>query len=216
MSYVGLCNSAASIQDLQPNEDLKVQVDGQGHPFFKGDASIDLVFAPRFTPSRIPLFNQRWSIPLPLLEARPEFPGAPQYGARWNHVGKIAEYSLSFYNGFDHLPLFQLTPRFEVQRFYPQLRMYGGDAAIPLGPVTVKSEAAYFTSTNPQSDNYILYVLQVERQSGEWIFVGGVARAAWLGGAIEGGSIDIVALMQPPQKNQVAMMASNRGFVVDH
>ena len=49
----------------------------------------------------------------------------------------------------------------------------------------------------------------------EWIFVGGVARAAWLGGAIEGGSIDVVALMQPPQKNQVAMMASNRGFVVD-
>jgi hypothetical protein len=49
----------------------------------------------------------------------------------------------------------------------------------------------------------------------EWMFVGGVARAAWLGGAIEGGSIDIVALMQPQQKNQVAMMASNRGFRVD-
>jgi hypothetical protein len=49
----------------------------------------------------------------------------------------------------------------------------------------------------------------------EWIFVGGVARAAWLGGAIDGGSIDLVALMQPQQKNQVAMMASNRGFVVD-
>ena len=49
----------------------------------------------------------------------------------------------------------------------------------------------------------------------EWIFVGGVARAAWLGGAVDGGSIDVVALMQPQQKNQVAMMASNRGFVVD-
>src|SRR5262249_21244500 len=49
----------------------------------------------------------------------------------------------------------------------------------------------------------------------EWIFVGGVARAAWLGGAVEGGSIDVVALMQPQQKNQVAMMASNRGFRVD-
>jgi len=49
----------------------------------------------------------------------------------------------------------------------------------------------------------------------EWIFVGGVARAAWLGGTIEGGSIDVVALMQPQQKSQVAMMASNRGFRVD-
>ena len=49
----------------------------------------------------------------------------------------------------------------------------------------------------------------------EWAFVGGVARAAWLGGSVEGGSIDVVALMQPQQKNQVAMMASNRGFRVD-
>jgi hypothetical protein len=49
----------------------------------------------------------------------------------------------------------------------------------------------------------------------EWIFVGGVARTAWLGGTIDGGSIDVVALMQPQQKNQVAMMASNRGFRVD-
>ncbi|HEY8133499.1 MAG TPA: hypothetical protein VII12_16605 [Thermoanaerobaculia bacterium] len=49
----------------------------------------------------------------------------------------------------------------------------------------------------------------------EWVFVGGIARAAWLGGIIEGGSIDVVALMQPQQKSQVAMMASNRGFRVD-
>jgi len=49
----------------------------------------------------------------------------------------------------------------------------------------------------------------------EWVFVGGIARAAWLGGVVEGGSIDVVALMQPQQKGQVAMMASNRGFRVD-
>jgi len=49
----------------------------------------------------------------------------------------------------------------------------------------------------------------------EWIFVGGVARSAWLGGTVEGGAIDVVALMQPQQKGQVAMMASNRGFRVD-
>ena len=49
----------------------------------------------------------------------------------------------------------------------------------------------------------------------EWTFVGSVARAAWLGGVVDGGSIDVVALMKPEQKNQVAMMASNRGFRVD-
>jgi hypothetical protein len=139
---------------------------------------IDLVFEPRLTPSRIPLLNQRWGSPVSIAETQPDFPSAPQYGARWNHVGSAAEYSLSFYNGFDHLPLFRLTPEFTLPRFYPQLRMYGGDVAVPLGPVTVKSEAGYFTSTNPQSDNYILYVIQLERQTGEWGFAGGYAGQA--------------------------------------
>ncbi len=49
----------------------------------------------------------------------------------------------------------------------------------------------------------------------ESMFVGSVARAAWLGGMIDGGSIDVLALMQPQQQNQVAMMANNRGFRVD-
>jgi len=47
------------------------------------------------------------------------------------------------------------------------------------------------------------------------LFAGNVARAAWLGGDIAGGSIDVVALLKPEQKNQVATMAANRGFNVD-
>ncbi len=47
------------------------------------------------------------------------------------------------------------------------------------------------------------------------IFVGSVARAAWLGDAIEHGSIDVLALMTHQQKNQLAMMASNRGYRVE-
>lgn len=49
----------------------------------------------------------------------------------------------------------------------------------------------------------------------ESIFVGNVARSAWLGTNVDRGSIDVVALMTPEQKSQVAMMASNRGFRVD-
>jgi hypothetical protein len=47
------------------------------------------------------------------------------------------------------------------------------------------------------------------------MFVGNVARAAWLGGSVESGAVDVLALMNSPQKNQLAMMASNRGFRVD-
>jgi len=46
------------------------------------------------------------------------------------------------------------------------------------------------------------------------MFVGSVARAAWLGGLVDSGSIDVLGLMQPQQMNQVAM-ANNRGFRVD-
>ena len=49
----------------------------------------------------------------------------------------------------------------------------------------------------------------------ESMFVGSVARSAWLGSEVNAGSIDVLALMNAPQKNQLAMMASNRGFRVE-
>ena len=145
--------------------------------------TLDLVLSPRLTPSRVPLLNQRWAVlppGIPVHEIDPAFPGGPQFGARWNHIGAAAEYSFSFYNGYDHLPLFRVQPnvallRADVQRFYPQMRMYGADAAAPLGPVTLKGEAAWFTSSNPHSDDYALGVLQLERQAGEWSLVAGYA-----------------------------------------
>ncbi len=148
--------------------------------------TLDLVYCPRLTPSRVPLLNQRWAVlpaGIPIHELPPDFPGGSQFGARWNHIGRAAEYSLSFYNGYDHLPLYRAQiefppPRGEVARFYPQMRMYGGAAAVPLPLVTVKAEAAYFTSSTPQADQYALFVLQLERQSGEWNFVGGYAGQA--------------------------------------
>jgi hypothetical protein len=53
------------------------------------------------------------------------------------------------------------------------------------------------------------------RQRIDAMFVGSVARSAWLGIEVAGGAIDVLALMNGPQKNQVAMMASHRGFRVD-
>lgn len=149
--------------------------------------SVDLVFAPRFAPSRIPLLDQRWVV-LPegvsVGELPPRFPGGPQFGARWNHIGGWAEYSLSFYNGFNHLPLVDVelvrffSPAVSAQRFYPQMRMVGGDAAIPLRWFTVKAEAGYFTSSTLPADEYVLYVVQLERLAGEWFFIGGYAGQA--------------------------------------
>ena len=153
--------------------------------FEKGDDTLDLVWQPRFTPSRLPLLNQRWVVlpDVPVFDAGARHPGRSQFGARCNRLGPGFEYSLSIFDGFHHLPALepqvQLNPvRVHLLREYPRLRMYGADAAWPLKWVTVKAESAWFTSPTRQADEYVLYVLQVERQAGEWFFIGGYAGEA--------------------------------------
>jgi hypothetical protein len=149
--------------------------------------SLDLVWQPWFTPSRTPLLNQRWTVlppeaaGVPIVDAGARYPGGSQYGARWNHTGAGYEYSLCFFDGYNNLPLFdaKLDARgVGLQRFYPDLRLYGGDAAVPLPWLTVKGEAAYFTTSTSGAEEYVLYVIQLERMVKEWSFVGGYAGAA--------------------------------------
>jgi hypothetical protein len=147
--------------------------------------SLDLVWTPWFTPSRIPLLNQRWAelppgIPGPVENAATNFPGGGQYGARVNHIGRRYEASVSLFEGYNHLPLLGVgfNPTGSVlylQRFYPKIREFGADAAIPLPWFTIKTEVGWFQSRggSPQSDDYILYVAQVERETGKWTLVGG-------------------------------------------
>jgi hypothetical protein len=151
-----------------------------------GGNTVDLVWQPWFTPSRTPLLDQRWTALPPqaagisIVDAGARYPGGSQVGARWNHVGSGYEYSLCFFDGYQNLPSFDalltpLTASVELTRTYPTLRLYGGDAAVPLPWVTVKGEAAYFTSSTPGAEEYALYVIQLERQVKEWSFVGGYA-----------------------------------------
>jgi hypothetical protein len=155
-----------------------------------GDETFEIVWVPRITPSRLPLLDQRWTA-LPagaagvrLVDAGAEYPSASQTGVRWGHVGAGFEYSLSFYDGFNHLPGIRVDvapviagspPSLVVTRVYPAMRMYGGDAALPTRWFTLKGEAAYFTSSSSTADEYVLYVVQAERQTGEWVIVGGYA-----------------------------------------
>jgi hypothetical protein len=154
--------------------------------------TLEFVWTPQLTPSRTPLIAQRWApvLPpsqgLPIIPAPRTFPTGSQTGARWRHVASRIDYSLSFFDGFNHLPDVQPTVRLttvppitpvaiDLATVYPAMRMYGGDMSWPVRWVTIKAEAAYFTSTSPATDEYGLYVLQLERQSGEWMFLGGYA-----------------------------------------
>ena len=151
-----------------------------------GQYTLDAVWVPFFTPSRTPILDQRWTAvpptPLPLTFA--DVSGGPpkgsQSGLRWGRTGTGYEYSLSYYNGFNHLPNIDvqqgLTPfRVDVRRQYPNLHSYGLDLAVPTPWFTLKGEAAYSTSSTATADEFLIYVVQLERQTGEWVIVGGYA-----------------------------------------
>jgi hypothetical protein len=155
-----------------------------------GSESVEGVWLPRATPSRIPLFDQRWSAApagVTLVDGGAIVPERAQYGARWSHAGAGLEYSASFFHGLNHLPALLTTvagsgvPTVLLTRTYPSIRAYGADAAVPTRWVTVKAEAEYFQALDSDpvsgvaSDDYLLYVVQVERQTGEWVLVGGYA-----------------------------------------
>jgi hypothetical protein len=147
------------------------------------------VWTPRFTPSRIPLIDQRWSAAppasgVPIAIGDDSLPSGSQAGVRWSHLGRSMEYSVSYFEGFNHLPSLRpdvqlFPPQVRVARLYPSIRSAGFDMAAPVPWFTVKGEAAYVASSSDSgavdSDDYLLYVVQLERQTGEWLFVGGYA-----------------------------------------
>ena len=148
--------------------------------------SLDIVVSPRLTPSRAPLLDQRWVVrpptvgDLPLVDRGAGYPSGAQSGVRWSHLGRRLEHSVSIYRGFQHLPWFEgsfipAPPHIDVRRQYAQLTSAGADMAMPLAAFTIKSEAAWFHSDTPGAGEYLLYVVQLERQSGEWLFIGGYA-----------------------------------------
>jgi hypothetical protein len=151
-----------------------------------GSYTVEGVWVPVFTPSRVPLIDQRW-VPRPpqlppevtFLEATPSFPARSQVGGRFGHVAGRVDYSVSFYNGFNNLPDIEVRPdpseTFDFRRVYPPIRTFGADLSAPLPGFLLKAETAYFTTSSASSDEYVLYVVQAERQQGDWVFVAGYA-----------------------------------------
>jgi hypothetical protein len=152
----------------------------------RGGDTVEVVVVPRMTPSRTPLFAQRWAAVPPGAEGLRIVDGGAllargaMAGARWSHIGARFEMSLSYVDGLNHMPNIDthvpIVPgELVVTRVYPDVVSYGADAAVPTRWFTVKGEWAYFTSSSPDADAYVLYVVQLERLAGEWVLVGGYA-----------------------------------------
>jgi hypothetical protein len=144
-----------------------------------GAHSVEGVWVPVFTPSRVPLPGKRWTVLPPGAPAVEELgraiPEGQQAGLRWGYVGSGYELSGSFFDGFNHLPVVEPVGPLDFRLAFPAMRMYGGDAVVPSRWLTVKAEGGYFTTDNPLADDYVLYVIELERQHGELLAAGGYA-----------------------------------------
>ena len=154
-----------------------------------GGETLDIVFVPRLTPSRTPLPDQRWTVVAPafsdltLVDGGAQFPDGVQAGVRWSHIARSFEFSASYFGGFNHQPNVDVHVPFVpgeliLTRSFPAIRSIGADAAMPTRWFTIKGEAAYFDAPDATADEYVLYVLQLERLAGEWVFVAGYAGEA--------------------------------------
>jgi hypothetical protein len=145
-----------------------------------GGETFEMVWVPQMTPSRLPLLGRRWTVVPPeaasftLEDHGSVFPDGSERGFRWSHAGRF-EVGLSVFSGFNHLPDIEAVVdpaegTVALTRTYSALRTYGGEASIPLAAFTLKGEAAWFQSPTSSSDEYLLYVIEAERQMGEWLF----------------------------------------------
>jgi hypothetical protein len=183
-----------------------------------GNETFEAVWVGQLTPSRMPLLNQRWTTLPPeatgisIRDAGSRFPGRGQSGARWRHTGGRLEMGLSYFDGFNHLPHIEIRPTevetaVEVTRVFPRLRTYGADTAVPTRWFTVKAEGAYFQSPGDTIPDYGLYVVEIERQAGEWLLTGGYA------GEVAGRSSAPLAF--DPERALAPAIAGRASYTVD-
>jgi hypothetical protein len=173
---------------------------------YAGKAHFEGVWIPFYTPTRLPLLGQRWFPQLPETAAVSITPGTPpievnlsytdaagplpartfgngQWGVRWNQLVPRAEFSVSYFDGFDDLPYFRsrlagidadpVAPKalVSLSREYYRIHVIGADFASALGPVGLRGETAYFDQTDPANRDHLLFVVGIDRSWGEWFAV---------------------------------------------
>ena len=172
---------------------------------YVGNAHFEAVWVPIYTPTRLPLLGQRWFPSLPATTQAPPGPGMDpvtfdltyqdaggplpartfangQWGVRWNQLIPRAEFSFSYFDGFDDIAFFRTSilplsppprPRQLVSlgREYYRVHVAGADFASQLGPFGVRGEAAYFGQTDPDNRDHLLYVVGLDRSWGDWFAI---------------------------------------------
>jgi hypothetical protein len=157
--------------------------------------SLEGVWVPFYTPTRLPILGQRWFPHLPreaqgfdlvYRDLGGPFPAATlgngQWGLRYNQILSRGEFSFSYFDGFDDIPFFRSeaallpgsarpTALISLRREYYRVRVAGLDFASGIGPIGIRGEAAYFDQSDPDNLDHVLYIVGVDKAWGEWFAV---------------------------------------------
>jgi len=166
---------------------------------------LEAAWVPFFTPTRLPLLDQRWfprlvtstTVPvgpsgqmvaadLSYQDGQITFPARRfengQWGLRWNQLVPGAEFSISYFDGYDNIPFFRPTatvvsvvdqrPQILVtlNREYQRMHVPGADFATALGPVGIRGELAYLAldHTSPGNQDRLVFIVGLDRTWGDW------------------------------------------------
>ena len=131
---------------------------------------IELVYAPWFTPSRIPESESRWMRDLPVgLDLEDQLlpsQGSGQMSFRLGTTLSGFDVGTVYYRGYSYSPSFFLQPRLSepwlLVPTYRREHVWSAFAARELLGFTMRSEAGYFQQD--KEDDFLQYVFGVERE----------------------------------------------------
>jgi len=132
----------------------------------QGGYTVSALWLPEFRPNRYPNGSQPPGIIL-LGEHSPT--DVAQFGLRLDRTGDRIDWSISYFDGLDRDPRFQvagLSPTVAtVSRRYDRIRQIGADATTNVGEFGLRGEIAYTFSPDGAGPNY--------RRSGVYMVLGG-------------------------------------------
>jgi hypothetical protein len=111
---------------------------------------ISAYWLPEFRPNKLPISDTDTTC---YIEAAPEHP-LEQWAVRFDSLGEGADWSISYYNGYDKNPDFSLWPvngpQLQIGLDHHRIRVLGADTAFNLDRFGVRAEAAYTWTEDPQ------------------------------------------------------------------
>lgn len=176
--------------DLLDTEDEIIGVYGVRSQLFFGSADLDIVWTPVVSVGKLPETNSRWfpslsllgipqeivnmGVGIEILDQVPEISLTnSEFGARLRNRFSGFDIGLSYYNGFDHLPEFEVDtliilpkPLLLLKGVYYRQQVVGAELAIALpSGFGFRGESALFIpeSSKPASNLYIQSVVGIDR-----------------------------------------------------